>query len=86
MPETSPRETLEGVRGCEPFMKLRTLLAATSAVAIFAANSPAAEQPAKKSKTPAKPAAPAKEEAPKADKTAPAQPQLQPRPRESLSW
>jgi peptidyl-prolyl cis-trans isomerase C len=49
-------------------MKNRTLLAATAAAAIFAVSSPAAEQPAKKSKPAAKPAATAKKEAaPKAD-------------------
>jgi peptidyl-prolyl cis-trans isomerase C len=54
-------------------MKNRTLLAATAAVAFFAANSPAAEQPAKKSKTPAKAASAEKKEAAPA-KTAPAAP------------
>jgi peptidyl-prolyl cis-trans isomerase C len=54
-------------------MKNRTLLAAIAAAAFLAANSPAAEQPAKKSKTPAKPAAAEKKEAaPKAEPTAPA--------------
>jgi parvulin-like peptidyl-prolyl isomerase len=52
-------------------MKNRTLLAATVAVALLAANSPAAEQPAKKSKAPAKPAAAEKKGvAPKADEAA----------------
>jgi peptidyl-prolyl cis-trans isomerase C len=54
-------------------MKNRTLLAATAAAAIFAANSPAAEQPAKKPKPAQKPAATAKKEAePKADPAPPA--------------
>lgn len=61
------------MRGWLPFMKHSTLLAATAAVAIFAANSPAAEKPAKKASSPAKPAAAEKKEAaPKADEAAPA--------------
>jgi peptidyl-prolyl cis-trans isomerase C len=49
-------------------MKTRTLLAASAAVAILAANSPAAEKPAKKASNAAKPAATEKKEAPaKAD-------------------
>jgi len=51
------------MRGCPPFMKTRTLLAATAAVAIFSVNSPAAEKPAKKAASPAKPAAAEKKEA-----------------------
>lgn len=49
-------------------MKNRTLLAASAAVVILAANSPAAEKPAKKAASPAKPAAAEKKEAPAAGK------------------